>query len=136
MMGDTYSAVKENSDKVRPSLFFISFTFRLSFLFDFIIIYNSQEWKFYRYSLVVDYTTSSAYPPPFNLILGPILYIRSRIAANSVRARLETINIKHFNKGKKERGGGEYRVSSIEEGVSGGGREGVWQYDERKQNAH
>jgi hypothetical protein len=51
MMGDTYGAVKENSDK---------------------------EWKFYRYSLVTDYITSSAYPPPFNLIFGPIFYIRHK----------------------------------------------------------
>jgi hypothetical protein len=70
MMGDTYSAVKENSDK---------------------------EWKFYRYSLVIDYITSSPYPPPFNLLFGPILYIRSRVQANSTRAQLEAINIKNFN---------------------------------------
>jgi len=45
MMGDTYSEVKENSDK---------------------------EWKFFRYSLVCDYCFCSPYPPPFNLIVGPI----------------------------------------------------------------
>jgi len=70
MMGDTYSAVKENSDK---------------------------EWKFYRYSLVIDYITSSAYPPPFNLIFGPILFIRSKIRATAITSRLEQINIKQFN---------------------------------------
>lgn len=51
MMGDTYSSVKENSDK---------------------------EWKFYRYGLTIDYVSSSAYPPPLNLILGPIFYLRSK----------------------------------------------------------
>jgi len=70
MMGDTYSNVKENSDK---------------------------EWKFYRYSLVIDYITSSAYPPPFNLVLGPITFIQARIRATTVKARLEAINIKGFN---------------------------------------
>jgi len=48
MMGDTYSEVKDNSDK---------------------------EWKFFRYSLVSDYCYCSPYPPPFNLIVGPIQYI-------------------------------------------------------------
>jgi len=51
MMGDTYGAVKENSDK---------------------------EWKFYRYSLVNDYVTSSPYPPPFNLIFGPIFTVQQK----------------------------------------------------------
>jgi len=51
MMGDTYGAVKENSDK---------------------------EWKFYRYSLVTDYVSSSPYPPPFNLIFGPVFTIKSK----------------------------------------------------------
>jgi len=70
MMGDTYSAVKENSDK---------------------------EWKFYRYSLIVDYQTSSAYPPPFNIVLGPIFWLREKIRATTVKARLEAINIKQFH---------------------------------------
>ncbi len=51
MMGDTYSTVKDNSDK---------------------------EWKFYRFTLVADYVSCSPYPPPFNLIFGPIFYIKKR----------------------------------------------------------
>jgi len=70
MMGDTYSSVKENSDK---------------------------EWKFYRYSLVIDYVSSSPYPPPFNILFGPILYLKAKLESNSAKARLESINIKGFN---------------------------------------
>eukprot|EP00026_Physarum_polycephalum_P000719 Phypoly_transcript_00720.p1 GENE.Phypoly_transcript_00720~~Phypoly_transcript_00720.p1 ORF type:complete len:1269 (+),score=165.16 Phypoly_transcript_00720:288-4094(+) len=41
MMGNTYTVVKDNSDK---------------------------EWKFYRYTLIADYNASSTCPPPFNII--------------------------------------------------------------------
>jgi len=56
MMGDTYSSVKDNSDK---------------------------EWKFYRYGLVVDYISSSPYPPPFNLIFGPIFNLKARFESKN-----------------------------------------------------
>lgn len=55
MMGDTYSAVKENSDK---------------------------EWKFYRYGLVVDYVSSSPYPPPINLVFGTLFYLQGKLVRN------------------------------------------------------
>jgi len=48
MMGDTYSDVKDNSDK---------------------------EWRFYRYVIVYEYKTNSSLPPPFNLLVGPILSV-------------------------------------------------------------
>jgi len=52
MMGDTYSDVYDNSTK---------------------------EWKFYRMTLVEEYSSSSVYPPPFNLIFVPISWISSKI---------------------------------------------------------
>jgi len=48
MMGNTYSDVKDNSDK---------------------------EWRFYRYLIVYEYKTNSSYPPPFNFIIGPFVTI-------------------------------------------------------------
>jgi len=62
MMGDTYSTVKENADK---------------------------EWKFYRYGLVTEFISTSAYPPPFNLIFGPISFFyqwRNRTQTVTVQA--------------------------------------------------
>jgi len=56
MMGDTYSNVKANSDK---------------------------EWKFYRYGLITEFMSTSPYPPPFNLILGPIFYIKHKMNPTS-----------------------------------------------------
>jgi hypothetical protein len=53
MMGDTYSDVKDNSDK---------------------------EWKFFRYSLVCDYCKCSAHPPPTNLIISPFYYLLTKLA--------------------------------------------------------
>jgi len=55
MMGDTYSSVKENSDK---------------------------EWKFSRYSLINDYIASSPYPPPLNLFFVPILFVVDKMNFN------------------------------------------------------
>eukprot|EP00026_Physarum_polycephalum_P010335 Phypoly_transcript_10495.p1 GENE.Phypoly_transcript_10495~~Phypoly_transcript_10495.p1 ORF type:complete len:238 (-),score=45.46 Phypoly_transcript_10495:26-739(-) len=52
MMGDTYSSVKANADK---------------------------EWKFYRYGLISEFSSNSSYPPPFNLIFGPINYLKKKI---------------------------------------------------------
>lgn len=51
MMGDTYTKVEENSDK---------------------------EWKFYRYCLIVDYSTHSPCPPPLNLLFVPYSIIKQR----------------------------------------------------------
>jgi len=59
MMGDTYSEVKDNS---------------------------VQEWRFYRYILMSDYKASSAYPPPFNFIIGPFVFIYEKIYARSAAA--------------------------------------------------
>lgn len=36
-----------------------------------------KEWKFYRYGLITEFTSTSSYPPPFNLVIGPIVYIMS-----------------------------------------------------------
>jgi len=51
MMGNTYSDIQDNSDK---------------------------EWKFFRYQMVFDYTTCSAYPPPLNLVIDPVNYLFER----------------------------------------------------------
>jgi len=64
MMNDTYSKVKENSDK---------------------------EWKFYRYCLIVDYITNSPYPPPFNLVFGPYFYIKQWKKEDSTKAILTSL---------------------------------------------
>jgi len=52
MMGDTYSGVKENSDK---------------------------EWRFYRCIIVYEYKVSSSYPPPFNFIVGPFVSLMEKL---------------------------------------------------------
>jgi hypothetical protein len=49
MMGNTYSMVKDNSDK---------------------------EWKFYRYKLIADYNASSVWPIPLNVIYFTISSLR------------------------------------------------------------
>jgi len=66
MMGDTYSSVKENSDK---------------------------EWKFSRYSLINDFITSSPYPPPLNLVFAPILYILDKLSSNEGAKSLVQVDI-------------------------------------------
>jgi len=59
MMGDTYGNVKDNSDK---------------------------EWKFSRYSLVMEYNSTTYHPPPFNLIVVPLKYIvRLFVKSNTMR---------------------------------------------------
>jgi len=49
MMGNTYTTVKDNSDK---------------------------EWKFYRYRFIADHNASSTCAPPFNVIYMFYLYFR------------------------------------------------------------
>jgi len=48
MMGDTFNSVQEDSDK---------------------------EWKYSRYGLIVQYTSTSFHPPPTNVVVVPIKYI-------------------------------------------------------------
>jgi hypothetical protein len=65
MMGDTYSNVKSNSDK---------------------------EWKFYRYGLITEYMSTSAYPPPFNLVLGPLEYIKHKMSPRTIASEHSSNN--------------------------------------------
>jgi len=52
MMGDTFVSVKGNSDK---------------------------EWKYSRFSLVMEYISTSFHPPPFNVVVVPVLFVKNLV---------------------------------------------------------
>eukprot|EP01111_Echinosteliopsis_oligospora_P005886 TRINITY_DN1962_c0_g1_i2.p1 TRINITY_DN1962_c0_g1~~TRINITY_DN1962_c0_g1_i2.p1 ORF type:complete len:1043 (+),score=331.07 TRINITY_DN1962_c0_g1_i2:218-3346(+) len=65
MMGDTYSDVYDNSTK---------------------------EWKFYRMTLVEEYSTSSVYPPPFNLIFVPLSWVQAKLCGSGADSNYKSLD--------------------------------------------
>jgi len=68
MMGNTYTEVKENSDK---------------------------EWQFYRYVIVYEYKASSAYPPPFNFIVAPFVLLSKRLKEQKTAGYFMELSSQH-----------------------------------------